>query len=130
MRKNRSSARLLILALALPLLPGCLLAAGAAVGAGVVAATSEDTAQVDLKSAPPQEVYDTALNLVENEGDVTSSDPGNWNLTGEIEKSKVTITIFRVNDFTRVRVKARKLGGTLPDLDLAKRIANDISHAF
>jgi hypothetical protein len=30
----------------------------------------------------------------------------------------------------RVRVKARKLAGTLPDLDLARRLAGDVSRPF
>jgi len=121
-------ARLPLLLPVLVLLPGCLLVAGAAVGAGVVAATSEDTAQVDLR-ASRDEVFMTALRIVEAEGNVTDSNPGTGRIEGKVDGSSVLVKVFVVGDLTRVTVKSRQIGGAFADLDLAESLATDISRA-
>lgn len=111
------------------LLPGCLLAAGAAIGAGVVAATSEDTARVDVV-ADPDDVYDFTIDLMETRGDVTSLEATSRRIEGEIGGSSVKVHIFVVKDYTRVDVQARQIAGAFPDLDLAKDVAGQIGRKF
>jgi hypothetical protein len=112
------------LALAL-LLPGCLLLAGAAAGAGVVLVAGEDTAYVDLETDRAA-AYQKAVAVVEAAGRVTRSSPDLGTLAGEVEKSDVEVSIFMVSEAARVSVKARKLGSTVPDLELAQRLAAEV----
>lgn len=109
-------------------LPGCVFVAGAAIGAGIVAATSEDTAQVDL-DARVADVFATAVGVVERRGEVTGSSERSGEVEGNVGNSSVDVSVFAVNEFTRVRVTARKLVGALPDLSLAEDIAREIGHA-
>lgn len=114
------------LSLALVVLtPGCLLLAGAAAGAGAVLVSGEDTAYVDLKT-DRDTAYRKATAVVEVAGRVTSSSPDLGTLAGEVEKSDVEVDVFLVGDAARVSVKARKLGKTVPDLELAQRLAAEI----
>jgi hypothetical protein len=107
------------------LLPGCLLLAGAAVGAGAVLVSGEDTAYVDLET-DRDAAFAKAVLVVESAGRVTSSAPDLGTIAGEVEKSDVEVGVFLVGDAARVSVKARKLGGSVPDLELAQRLAAEI----
>ncbi len=109
-------------------LPGCLLLAGAAAGAGAIVVTGEDTVTVDIR-ASRDAVYATAEDQVESAGEVTGTYPESGIINAEVEDSKVEVAVRTVDDFTRVRVKARKLAGTVPDLDLAQKLAREISRA-
>ena len=128
MSQYRRITGLCILSLALLALPGCLLGA-AAVGAGVVAATSEDTARVDIR-APMDAVFDAASRQIESIVKITASDQSRGLLEGKSDGSSIEMSVFRVGEFTRLRVTARKVAGTLPDLDLANRLASDINRSF
>lgn len=129
MKEKRSLGWVVVLLLVLVPLPGCFVV-GVAVGAGVVAVvTSEDTAHVDLHEKPAA-VFQAAVHRVESTGTVTFTNPEKTKLEGKIGGSSVTITVFVVGNVTRCQVKARKLAGTLPNLDLAKKLATGVSRSF
>ena len=128
MNPTRRRIAVVSLSLFLLALPGCLLGA-VAVGAGVVAATAEDTAQVDIR-ASRDAVFDAAAREIERMGQITSSDPARGLMEGDIDDSSVKIAVFTVGEFARLRVSARKVAGTLPDLDLASRLAGDVNRSF
>jgi len=113
-----------ILLLCLATLPGCLLVAGAAVGAGALIVTADDTVEV-LIERDVRTVYEAALAELDARGTSMNRNPEFRRCEGEIGGSHVWIEVSPdKHDATRLRVRARKLEGTLPDLDLARDITN------
>ncbi len=108
-------------------LPGCLLA-GAAIGAGAVYAMSEDTARVDLR-ADRDAVFGVAVDVLEVRGTVEGTRPSDGEIEATVDGSKVTVRVFPVGGVTRVTVKARRLGGTVPNLSLAQDLAGAVGQA-
>jgi hypothetical protein len=111
------------LAASLLLLPGCLLVAGAAVGAGVVYATGEDTAEVRVE-VNPAAAYAAAREEVLARGKVETSDPEAGILTGTIGSSSVKVTVREEaqEGHSFVSVKARTNAGLGPDMETARTL--------
>jgi len=107
-------------------LPGCLLVAGAAVGAGVVHATGDDTLEVVLR-APPSRVYDEALEHLRGRGALERSDPAARVHEASVDGASVTVTVLEEEPGSaRLRVRARRNAGISPDLETAERVASAI----
>lgn len=111
------------LAVALLVLPGCLLVAGAAVGAGIVYATGEDTAEVrvDVDAAA---AYAASREEVIARGRIETSDPEAGILTATIGTSSVKVTVWAdaQEGRSRVSVKARTASGLGPDMETARTL--------
>ncbi len=119
--------RLLLALLALAPLPSCVLLVGAAIGAGVVHAISEDSVEV-LFEAGFDEVYDVCEAQLERAGTVERSDDLRGELEGATVDSQVEITIDTTRQgYQRVTVRPRKLSGLSPDLETAQWLADAIS---
>ena len=118
--------RLLLVLLLLAPLPGCVLLVGAAIGAGVVHATSEDSVEV-LFDAGFDEVYDVCEAQLERAGTVEVSDDLRGVLEGTVEDSELRITVDPTRQgYQRVTVTARKLSGLSPDLETAQWLADAV----
>lgn len=119
--------RLPLLLLAFATLPGCALLVGAALGAGVVHAVSEDTVEV-LFERSFEEVYDVCEAQIERAGSVDLSDDQRGILEGHIDDAEVWISVEATRQgLQRVSVKARKLAGVSPALETAQWLADSIS---
>jgi hypothetical protein len=119
--------RVLLALTLLPLLPSCAVLVGAAIGAGALHATSEDTVEL-LYRAPFGEVFDVCEAQLERAGEVTASDDLRGVLEGTADEAEVTITVDTTEQgYQRVRVKARRLSGLSPDLDTATWLGTVIS---
>ena len=110
-------------AAALVLLPGCLLVAGAAVGAGIVYSTGEDTAEVRVDVNPAAAFAASRQELIAR-GQLETSDPEKGILTGTIGASTVKVTVWgEVEEgHSRVSVKARTNAGFGPDMETARTL--------
>jgi hypothetical protein len=107
-------------------LPGCLLAAGAAVGVGVIVVTAEDTAEVVLERDVTT-VYEAALAEVDIRGKTFHRNPEFHRFEGTVGDSDVSVDVVPYEkERTKLRIRARKLGGTLPDASLARSLSNAI----
>ena len=121
MTRSRAAALLFIAAMALP---GCVFVAGAAVGAGVIHATGDDTLEVVLHS-PPGKVYDEAAEVVRTRGTLDKSRPVVREIEGSVSGASVTVTVLpEEKGNSRLRVKARRNGGISPDLETAEQVAS------
>jgi len=111
----------LALAAALLILPGCLLVAGAAVGAGIVYSTGEDTAEVmvDVNGAA---AFAATREEIILRGTIESADDAKGVIEARIGTSTVraTITRGREGHQSLVTVKARTNGGLGPDMETAR----------
>lgn len=114
----------LALAAALFALPGCVLVAGAAVGAGIVYATGEDSCEVRVE-VNGAAAYAASREEVVLRGKVESSDPAVGILEARIGTSDVKVTVVEEAGGTRsvVTVKARSAGGLAPDAETARILA-------
>ena len=120
----RRSILAAVLFLAAPVLPGCLLVAGAAVGAGVVYAAGEDSSEVRVE-ADAARAYSAAREEVILRGTLQTSDAAGGTLTARIGTSDVTVKVVGepTENRTRVTVTARANAGISPDRDTAERVA-------
>jgi hypothetical protein len=109
--------------------PGCSTIRSVAVGVGIVSATSDDTAQVDV-NADRGSVYETAREILMAEGDLDLADADAGRLVADLDGSNVAVSLTPRGDVIRVRVTARKMPGRQPDLDLAERLARDLSRPY
>jgi hypothetical protein len=108
-------------------LSGCILVAGAAVGAAAVGVSTDDTIEVVVKETP-ERAYDAAFQELDERGTLLDRDPEQFYLEGKIEGTFYRVDILaQRGKACRVRVKARKLEKTLPDLAAAQALANSIS---
>lgn len=111
----------LALAAALLLLPGCVLVAGAAVGAGIVYAAGEDTAEVrvDVNAAA---AFAASREEIIRRGKIDSADEAAGVIEARIGTSTVTVTVAEEPDGarSRVTVKARSTAGLAPDMETAR----------
>ncbi len=115
------------LAAALPLsITGCLFVAGAAIGAGIVHTTGEDTAEVVVE-ANSASAYAAAREEIQNRGVVESADADSSRVQGTVGGSSVTVSVSSPSSGeARVSVSARKNGGISPDIDTAEQVAMSI----
>lgn len=114
------------LLLALFLSPGCALAVGVAIGAGIVHTTSEDTVEATLERSTA-EVFAAAESVLEGRGEVRATDADRLRIEGETDGAEVTMTIVAVDgERARIEVRARRLQGLSPDLETAKRVARAV----
>ena len=120
---NRAlAAAVLLVAAATP--AGCIFVAGAAVGAGVVHATGDDTLEVVLHS-PPSRVWDEAEEVLRTHGTVDRSYPAIRGHDATFDGASVTVTVLEEPDgSSRLRVRARRNAGISPDLETAERVAS------
>ena len=112
------------LAALLLLLPGCVLVAGAAVGAGIVYAAGEDTCEVrvDVGGAA---AFAASLEEVIRRGTLDSSDEARGVVEARVGDSSVEVSVIEEDGggHSLVRVKARKLVGLAPDRATAETVA-------
>jgi len=123
--RRRLAAALLLAAAAAPL-PGCLLLAGAALGAGIVHVTSEDGAVV-LLEVGPEAAFAAARGVLSDRGVLESADREAGLLRGTVGSSSVEVRVEdRGDGKSRVAVEARKNGGVSPDVTTAQQTAAGI----
>jgi len=125
---SRAIVHSLIL-LALAASPGCHAIRSVAVGVGIVSATSEDTAQVDV-NADRGAVYETAREILMAQGNVDHDDASMGRLEADLEGSSVFVSVTPRGTIIRVKVTARTVSDHQPDLDLAERLARDLSRPY
>ena len=107
--------------------PSCALAIGAALGAGAVHTSSEDSAQL-LTRSNAEDTFAACESTLERLGAVDSADPKRLVLDGTVSESKLTVQIVPSGrDRHRVTVSARRLSGLSPDLETARRVAGEIA---
>jgi hypothetical protein len=122
---KRAPLLALVLLAAVPL-PGCLLVAGAAVGAGVVHATGDDTLEVVLHSGP-EAVFAAARAEVAARGTVEREDAALREVDGSADGGSIRVKVLHEADGSaRLRVGARKNAGISPDLETAEAVASAI----
>ena len=114
---------------ALAAAPGCSTLRDVAVGVGIVSATADDTAEVDV-NADRGSVYETAREILMAEGDLDVADSEAGLLEADLEGSSVAVSLIPRRGVVRVRVTARKIPSQQPDLDLAERLARDLSRPY
>lgn len=108
-------------------IPGCALAIGAALGAGAVHTSSEDSAQV-LTRSNAEDTFAACESILERLGAVDSADPKRLVLDATVSESKISVRIQPSGrDRHRVTVSARRLAGLSPDLETARRVAGEIA---
>ena|SRR5688572_20447881 len=114
----------LALAAALLLLPGCVLVAGAAVGAGIVYAAGEDTCEVRV-DVDGDAAFAASRAEVVRRGSVDSTDEALGVIEARIGDSSVRVTVVEEGGggHSLVRVKARTLVGLAPDRGTAEAVA-------
>jgi hypothetical protein len=108
-------------------LPSCALAIGAALGAGAVHTSSEDSAQL-LTRSNAEDTFAACESTLERLGAVDSADPKRLVIDGSVSESRLTVQIVPSGrDRHRVTVSARRLSGLSPDLETARRVAGEIA---
>jgi len=117
---------LAVLLLAVSMTPGCLLLAGAALGAGIVHVTSEDEAMV-LLDADFEDALKTSREVLAEKGLLEARDDKAGLVEGSIGSSSVSIRVERGPDTgSKVTVESRKNGGVSPDVTTAQQVASAI----
>ncbi len=107
---------------------GCLVAVGAAVGAGVVVASGEDGAEIQFDEEEKDVVWDATYAVTDEWGVVTIVDRERGFLEAKEGETTVTVSVWSVGDRgVKVRFKARKLGSTIPDRHRAEMLAHALS---
>lgn len=97
-------------------IPSCALAIGAALGAGAVHTSSEDSAQLLTRSSA-EDAFAACESTLER-----------LVLDGTVSESKLTVQIVPSGrDRHRITVSARRLAGLSPDLETARRVAGEIA---
>lgn len=116
-----------LLACCLLAIPSCALALGAALGAGAVHTTSEDSVEMLTRSSAAS-AFAACESSLERLGAVDSADPKRHVLAGTVSECKINIRIEPAGqDRRRIIVSARRHQGLSPDLDTARRVATDIA---
>lgn len=131
-RPDRAARVAFVLALGLVFLsvaaaPGCLVMAGAAVGAGVVVATGEDAAEIRFVE-DRDVVWDATYAVADEWGAVTAVERERGFLEAKEGDTTVTVDVAeRDSGAIRVRFRARKLGSTIPDRERAEILAENLA---
>ena len=108
-------------------IPGCVAVAVAAVAAGAVHVTSEDSVEVYF-DAPHDRVFDAAEQQVVALGGSPLSNRVTGRIEAEVGHSDVEVQVTSVGKArTRVEVQARKNEGVSPDVDCANQVAMGIA---
>ena len=119
----KKALRLLPFAALAAALPGCLLVAGAAIGAGIVHTTGEDTAEVVVE-ANTASAYAAAREEIRNRGMLESADAESSRVEGTVGGSSVKVSVTSPGTGeAKVSVSARKNGGISPDIETAEQVA-------
>ena len=114
-----------LLLLLLPL-GGCALLVGAAVGAGIVHTTGDDSAELSVRNSA-EEVFDACQAELLTRGTVEQSDVEAGRLAGEIAGTDLEITIRSVEqDLRHIEVEARRNAGVTPDPDTASEFLRGV----
>jgi uncharacterized protein DUF3568 len=110
-------------------LPGCLFVAGAAVAAGALVYTGDDSVEAHLDK-PFDPVYGTAIEELKRRGTITVQSKEFGKIEADVivpNDAHVEISVERLGDnSTKLTVKARKLKKTVPDRTTAEQIGNSI----
>jgi hypothetical protein len=129
----RSSTLAIVTILAgLLVLPGCWFLAGAAVAAGTLVVTGEDSVEATLEK-PFDPVYEAAVAELERRGTIRVRTREFGRLEGDVvvpNDASVVVKVERLGDrTTKLTVSARKLAKTIPDRDVAQAIGTSIIQA-
>lgn len=115
------------LLIALAPLPGCLIVAAGAGAAAAVAVTGEDSVEIVIDRSMDV-VYEEAVMQVESRGFTTERNPEFYRFEGGFEGNYLWVNISPLrSDRTLLRVRARKMKEALPNVSLAREIANATS---
>ena len=110
------------------ILSGCVAMAAAAVAAGVVYTTSDDSSEVYFDQSWDT-VFDACLKAVANQGVLDRDDRTAGSIEGTVDFATVTVQLNRPSSaMVKVTVSARKhVVGVTPAPDIAERVALDIA---
>ncbi|MFK5957147.1 MAG: DUF3568 family protein [Planctomycetota bacterium] len=111
-------------------LPSCVLAVGAAIGAGAMYSVGEDSEQIYL-DAPMTDVFSAAQAEFKDRGSLEMLEAGNQEsfMSAKVEDVQVEIFLRKITDnTTEMVVKARKWADMAPDLEMAGRVADRIAY--
>jgi hypothetical protein len=119
------------LAVATAPLPGCLLLAGVAIGAGIVYMVGDDSAEVALHK-DREAVFEACRDEVKARGTVDKADASTGDIEGKVGSSSVRISVRSEESkggekTVKVTVISRKNSGISPDPDTARIVAEGIS---
>jgi hypothetical protein len=107
-------------------LPACVLVAGAAAGATAVVVTGDDSVEVPIDRSMG-DVYRDAVAVVERRGATERRDPEFYRFEGVIDRSRLWVYVSPLDSgISQLRVRARKVEGTLPDVELARDVATAV----
>lgn len=115
-----------LLALSILPLTSCALAVGAAIGAGAVHATSEDTVELVIR-ARDAEVVSAAEGALDALGAAELVDRERVILQGSVGESRVDIRLVDGVERRTVEISARRHAGLSPDLETARAVAREIA---
>ncbi|MBI1849505.1 MAG: DUF3568 family protein [Planctomycetes bacterium] len=108
---------------------GCLFVAGAAVAAGAIVYTGDDSIEATLDK-PFDVVYDASMEELKRRGSITVQSREFGKLEADVvvpNDAHVEVGVERVGNATvKLTVKARKLAKTVPDQKTAEAIGNNI----
>lgn len=110
--------------------PSCVLAAGAAIGAGAMYALGEDSVRIYLESGI-DDVYAASEAEFQDRGSLESVDLGNkeGKLSAKVDDHQVDVFLTRITDnTTELVVKARKWADLAPNLELAQQVSDRIAY--
>ena len=119
----------LLSVLLLPL-ASCVLAAGAAIGAGAMVALDEDSIQLYL-DAGLDDVFAASQAEFRERGALEVVEAGKQEgyLRARVDDTELEVFLTRITDrTTRMVVKARKWKEMMPDLEQAERVADRIAY--
>ena len=111
---------------------GCLFVAGAAVAAGAVVYTGDDSIEATLDK-PFDVVYDASMEELKRRGSITVQSKEFGKIEADVvvpNDAHVEVGVERMGNSTvKLTVKARKLAKTVPDSKTAEAIGNNIVQA-
>ena len=110
--------------------PSCVLAAGAAIGAGAMYALGEDSVRIYL-DAGMDDVYAASEAEFQDRGSLESLDMGNQEgkLSAKVDDHQVEVFLTRLTDnTTELVVKARQWSDLAPNLELAQPVSDRIAY--
>lgn len=111
-------------------MPSCVLAVGAALGAGTMYSLGEDSERIYL-DAPMTDVFSAAQAEFRDRGSLELLEAGNKEsfLSAKVEDAQIEVFLSKITDnTTEMVVKARKWSDMAPELEMAGRVADRIAY--
>ena len=116
----------LSLVLAIVAVSGCIWNPNSTAGGAAIVASGTDAVEVYIPR-PLDHVYEIAVSEVNDRGRSVNRDPEFYRFEGEVENRRLWIQASpEDSETTLLRVRARKIVGTVADLTFARRFASAI----